>query len=164
MPHCTPSGYATDIEVIWTDLTSKWNIEKSFLLDSFTLLNFRTRLETESSEWTCTWRSPPSASPSPHVPAPSSAWTSTRGSRRIHMPSTWLFWGRLFQKEIILLKPYRLAYMPMDKSTLAVPEKMSVLSGSSCNFNLIKPYLTKDNNPWPNLGGGYVNISQPGVT
>jgi len=57
------------------------------------------------------------------------------------------------------------------KSTLAVPGKMSVLSGSNynCNYlnktlpNLTLRYLTKVNIPGPDHAGGFLDPAQPGV-
>jgi hypothetical protein len=44
------------------------------------------------------------------------------------------------------------------KSTLAVPGKMSVLSGSNCN--LARPYLTKVNIACPKPTGGSLDLAQ----
>jgi len=57
------------------------------------------------------------------------------------------------------------------KSTLPVPGKMSVLSGSTCNCNFLKtlpnltlPFLTKVNIPGPNPAGRPLDLAQPGAT
>jgi len=48
------------------------------------------------------------------------------------------------------------------KSTLTVPGNMSMLSGSTCNCNVTKPYLTIWMSLSLTLPGGYLNLAKPG--